>query len=441
MIKIIEGKKLMEEGLDKYLPRSKQQLDSIKESVIRIVDDVKENGDAALRKYCMKFDKVNLDHAGLKVTDAEVERAYELVDDKLIQAIKKAVANIEKFHKAQLRDFWSIETMPGVKTGQVLRPIESVGIYVPGGRAAYPSTVLMTAVPAKAAGVKKLIICSPPSRSTIKEEEYVGIHPSIIVAAHECGVHDLYKIGSAWAIAAMAYGTETVSSVLKIIGPGNKYVNAAKLLVKDIVSIDSPAGPSEVAIIADETANPEYIAYDLVSQVEHDPDNVGVLLSMSDTQIDQVIQNLEEIVEKSPRSDIIKESLDKYGLIIKSVDLNEMIDITNAIATEHLQILTKDPKAVLPSIKNAGAIFLGENSPVPLGDYCAGTNHVLPTGGSAERFSGLNTLEFMKIIDVLECSRNGLESLEKILTPLAEFEGLYGHRDAVKARLKNKKSK
>jgi histidinol dehydrogenase len=436
MLKIIEGRKFLENGADTYLPRSAIQLDSIKTDVKNYIEDVKTNGDLAIIKYTEKFDKILLKENEIKVTSDEIKNAYNFVSQDLVTALKGAIANIKKFHEAQLKNSWEIVTSKGVKVGQIYRPIESVGLYIPGGRAAYPSTVIMTAIPAQVAGVENIILCSPPNILDVNGKKYNGIVPSVLVAANECGIKNIYKAGSAWGIAAMAYGTKTIPKVQKIVGPGNKYVNAAKLIVKDFVSIDNPAGPSEIGIISDDDANPEYIAYDLISQVEHDPDNVGVLISSSQKIIEETLQHLEKITKTANRKEIILESLRKYGLAIKTKDLEESILVSNEFGPEHLEILTKDPKLVMTKIKNAGAIFLGENSPVPLGDYCAGSNHVLPTGGSSKRFSGLSTFEFIKVIDYIDCSKEGLANLEKILTPIAEFEGLPGHSDAVKIRLK-----
>lgn len=438
LLRIIEGSKFLEDGVDKYLPRSAIQLESVKEDVKSYIEDVKSNGDSAIVKYTEKFDKIILKENKIKVTPEEIKAAYKFVNQELVTALKNAIANVTKFHKAQIRESWEIETSDGVKVGQIYRPLDSVGLYIPGGRAAYPSTVMMTAIPALVAGVENIILCSPPNKLEINGEKYTGIVPSVLVAANECGVKNIYKAGSAWAIAAMAYGTKSIPKVQKIVGPGNKYVNAAKLIVKDIVSIDNPAGPSEIGIIADETANPEYVAYDLISQVEHDPDNVGVLITSSQTLIDNTLQQLEKVINIAPRKDIILKSLKNYGLAIKTKDLPESIRVSNEIGPEHLEIITKNPKLVMVKIKNAGAIFLGENSPVPLGDYCAGSNHVLPTGGSSKRYSGLSTMEFLKLIDYVDCSKKGLENLERILTPIAQFEGLPGHSDAVKIRLQLK---
>ncbi|MHA1729553.1 MAG: histidinol dehydrogenase [Promethearchaeota archaeon] len=436
LFKIVESNRFFKEGVDKFLPRSAKKFNELRDYISDIINNVKKNGDRALAEYSEKFEKVKLEDIGIRVSAENIKDAYELVDKELLKALKGAIKNIEKFHRAQIKEKWTIETIPGVKTGQIFRPIESVGIYIPNGKAVYVSTVLMSAIPAKIAGVKKIIICSPPGPYDFKGDKIIDVNPAIIVAANECGISEIYKIGSAWAIAAMTYGTESVPAMLKIVGPGNKYVNAAKMAVKDIVSIDTPAGPSDIAIITDEYSNTDYIAYDLLSQVEHDPDNVGVLISYSDSQIDETIKKIDKILKKAERRDIIKESLEKYGLIVKTENIEDSIRVANEIAPEHLQIMTKNPNKILSRIYNAGAVFLGENSPVPLGDYCAGTNHILPTEGNAKKFSGLNTLEFMKIMDTLECTNEGVKELEQILTPLAEFEGLFGHRDAVIRRLK-----
>ncbi|MBD3349850.1 MAG: histidinol dehydrogenase [Candidatus Lokiarchaeota archaeon] len=437
MLKIISGNTFLKEGVEKYLPRASYQMENLKKTVSGFVEEVKQYGDTAILEFTETFDKIELNIGDLKVKKNEIKEAYKLVDDNLVTALRKSIKNIKKFHKAQIRQDWEIETTKGVKAGQILRPLESVGIYIPGGRAIYPSTVLMTAIPAKVAGVSRLIICSPPNRYKIDNKDYIGIHPAILVAANECGVHDIFKVGSAWAIAAMAFGTDVIPQVTKIVGPGNKYVNAAKMMVKDYVLVDTPAGPSEIAIIADKTANPTYIAYDMFAQVEHAPDNVAVLITDSEELAEKTLEILGNKLDSMERKELIRENLEHSGLIVKTNNITEGINIANIIATEHLELLTRDNDEVLPLIKNAGAIFMGEYSPVPLGDYCAGTNHVLPTGGSAKFNSGLNTLDFMKIIDVLNCSKEGLKELEKILTPIAEFEGLTAHRDAVRVRFKD----
>ena len=313
MISVIDSKEILKQGINSFLKRDRENINDIKDYTKRMINDVKSQGDSALYDFSEKFEKIDLKNLGIKVTQETIDAAYNLVPEDLIQAIKSAIKNIKIFHKSQLREDWVVETTQGVKTGQILRPLDSVGIYIPGGRAAYVSSVIMTAIPAVTAGVEKIILCSPPGESVINGNLYIGINPAILVAACECGISEIYNIGGAWSIAAMAYGTETVPSVLKIVGPGNKYVNMAKKLVKDIVDIDNPAGPSEVLIIADISANPEFIAYDLISQVEHDPENIGILLCDSDEIIKKVIQFLSKIIPKAERRQIIQDSLENNG--------------------------------------------------------------------------------------------------------------------------------
>ncbi|MHA1819454.1 MAG: histidinol dehydrogenase [Promethearchaeota archaeon] len=455
-IRVLDYTDLDNEGFERYIPRMAVQIENIKENVLSIINNVKLRGDDAIIEYSQKFDGVDLDKTSLKVSEAEIEEAYNLVSPRFLKAMRIAIKNIRKFHKAQLRNNYNVKIINGVVAGQIFRPIESVGIYVPGGRAVYPSTVLMTALPAKVAKVERIILCSPPKRLApssphnegvsaekkgVNGEEApkvrIGIDPSILVAAHECGVDEIYKVGGAQAIAAMAYGTETIKPVLKIVGPGNKYVNAAKQLVSNDVSIDTPAGPSEVAIVPDLNADVSYIVADLFAQLEHGDDNIGVIFSYSDLQIQSIITQIEKEIESEPRKEIIKQNLEKNSMIVKTLNLDESIRLANKMAPEHLELLLEDYKNVLGKVKNAGAIFLGYNSPVPLGDYCAGTNHVLPTGGTAKRMSGLNTMDFIKTIDVLECNLEGLKVLRKTLEPMAEFEGLIAHKNAVLKRIKN----
>ena len=314
-----------------------------------------------------------------------------------------------------------------------MRPLERVGLYIPGGKAVYPGTVLMTAVPAKVAGVKELIICFPPQLDG-------KVASAILVAARLCGVDHVYRCGGAQAIAGMAYGTETITKVQKIVGPGNKWVAAAKQLVATECAIDNPAGPSEVLVVVDETTNSEWAAYDLLAQAEHGPDNVAILLSDNATKTEEIISKLWELINSSDRNEILTQNLIEKGLIIELYSddpdfrQQERLRMINLVAAEHLHVEIQNSPALLPLIKNAGAIFLGPFSPVPLGDYCAGTNHVLPTSGYARFYSGLSTFDFVKVMDVLDCTPTGLMNLEAILTPIANFEGLGGHRDTVKAR-------
>ncbi len=429
-LRIINSDKISEETISNFIPRTLLQLDEIKEDVLKIVTEVKLTGDTAIIKFSKKFDNVDLDKKEIKVSENEISEAYDKIDVTLLNALRSAKKNLIKFHKAQLREDWTIEIQKGVNAGQIYRPIDSVGIYIPGGRAIYPSTVLMAATPAYVAGVRDIILCSPPQQDK-------KIAPEIIVAAREFGIEKMFKVGGAQAIAAMAYGTDTVPKVQKIVGPGNKWVNAAKQLLSNDVAIDNPAGPSEILIIADESANFRYVILDFISQIEHDPDNVGIIISTSLELIETIKKNIDAIIQKSDRKEIIEQAI-KNSLIIKANDLNDCIRISNIIASEHLEILTKDPKQVIKEINNAGAIFLGPYSPVPLGDYSAGTNHILPTGGNASKYSGLNVFDFLKIIDVLECTEEGLQNLSKSTMKIAEFEGLFAHKKAIEERIKDK---
>lgn len=429
-LRIINSDKISEESISNFIPRTTTQLDEIKEDVLNIINEVKLTGDKAIIRFSKKYDNVELDKSEIRVSEDEITDGYEKIDKKLLDALRYAKKNLIKFHEAQIRKDWAIEITKGVKAGQVYRPLESVGLYIPGGRAIYPSTVLMAATPAYIAGVKEIILCSPPQSDK-------RIAPEILVAAKEFEISKIYKVGGAQAIAAMAYGTQIIPKVQKVIGPGNKWVNAAKQILSNVVAIDTPAGPSEILIIADEFAKFRYVIMDFISQIEHDPDNVGIIVTNSPELIEQFKNNLENFIQNSERKEIIEAAL-KNSLIIKANNLDDCIRVGNIIAAEHVEILTKNPKEVLEKINNAGAIFLGPNSPVPLGDYSAGTNHILPTGGKAKNYSGLNVFDFLKIIDVLECTKEGLQNLSKSTMKIAEFEGLYAHKKSIEERLKDK---
>ena len=429
-LRIINSDKISEESISDFIPRTTTQLDEIKEDVLNIINEVKLTGDKAIIKFSKKYDNVELDKSEIRVSEDEITDAYEKIEKKLLDALRYAKKNLIKFHKAQIRKDWAIEITKGVKAGQVYRPLESVGLYIPGGRAIYPSTVLMAATPAYIAGVKEIILCSPPQSDK-------RIAPEILVAAKEFEISKIYKVGGAQAIAAMAYGTQIIPKVQKVIGPGNKWVNAAKQILSNVVAIDTPAGPSEILIIADEIANFIFVIVDFISQIEHDPDNIGIIVTNSPELVEQVRVTLEGFIQNSERKEIIEAAL-KNSLIIKANNLDDCIRVSNIIAAEHVEILTKNPKKVLEKIYNAGAIFLGPNSPVPLGDYSAGTNHILPTGGNASKYSGLNIFDFLKIIDVLECTKEGLQNLSKSTMKIAEFEGLYAHKKSIEERLKDK---
>ncbi len=430
-LRLIYSNDINQKTIEEVIPRNITQIKEIESDVRKIIDDVKNNGDTAIIKYTKEFDKIQLEKKDIKVNKAEIQDSYESIDDKLLSALKFAKENLIKFHKAQLKDEWYIDIANGVKAGQIYRPIESIGIYIPGGKAIYPSTVLMAATPAYVAGVEKVIVCSPPQKNG-------KIAPEVLVAANEFNIKDIYKVGGVQAIAAMAYGTDTIPAVQKVVGPGNKWVNAAKQILSNIIAIDNPAGPSDILIIADDSIDYNYVILDFISQIEHDPDNIGIIITISDSLIDNIKNNLDSYIEKSERKEIIKSAL-KNSLLIKATNIEECIRISNLIAPEHLEILIKNPKEILSKIINAGAIFLGPYSPVPLGDYSAGTNHILPTGGYAKTYSGLNTYDFLKMIDVLECTQQGLINLGDSAMIIAEFEKLNAHRDAIKYRLKKKK--
>jgi histidinol dehydrogenase len=430
-LKIINSNQISEETISLYIPRIISQLDSVKDSVINIISEVKEYGDRAIIKFTKEFDNVELSEENIRVSKEEISDAYKKVDPILLKAIKHAKKNLITFHSAQKREDWSIEIEEGVTVGQIYRPISSVGIYIPGGRAVYPSTVLMIAAPASIAGIEDIIMCSPP-------QDDKKIAPEILVAANEFGIKNIFKVGGAQAIAAMAYGTETIPQVLKIVGPGSIWVNVAKQLLSNFIAIDAPAGPSEILIIADDSADMNYVIADFISQIEHDPDNLGIIVSNSHSLINQIKTSIDKYVLKSKRKSIIEKALKNNSLIIQADNIEDCIRISNLIAPEHLEILTENPDELLDKIINAGAIFLGPFSPVPLGDYCAGTNHILPTGGSAKRYSGLNIYDFLKTMDVLKCEKEGLKKLSETAIKLAEFEGLYAHKRSIEERLKDK---
>jgi len=425
-MRFISSKELKEEGLNKLLGRGKADLSSIVSTVRTIIDDVKEEGDKALLRYTEKFDKVRLTQAKLRVSENEIKEAYTKLDKKQITALQKAADNIASFHKKQLRAKWTMQNAEGVTLGQVTRPLASVGAYVPGGKASYPSSVLMCAVPARVAGVEKIVVCSPPGKDG-------DVDSALLVAADIAGVSEFYRVGGAQAIAAMAYGTGTIQKVDKIVGPGNVYVTAAKLEVNRDVAIDVPAGPSEVLVIADETANASYIAADLLAQAEHDPQAWAILLTPSETLASAVNDEVNRQMKSLSRIDIIKFSLQK-GLIVTVRDIEEATELANMIAPEHLEIQTVAPDEVFSNIRNAGAVFLGGYSPVSFGDYSSGLNHVLPTAGYAKIYSGLSSLDFVKTMNFMQCSKEGYRNLKETAVTIAEMEGFDAHAKAVSIR-------
>ncbi|MBC2582837.1 histidinol dehydrogenase [Clostridium sp. DJ247] len=430
IINIIYGN--TEQG-KKYLESLKDREESVQQDVINKVEDIlnsiKANGDLALVEYTNKFDSVYINKNNLIVTKEEIEAAYKLVDKEFIDAINLAAENIKYFHEKQNRNSWMVNKESGIMLGQNIRALENVGIYVPGGTASYPSSVLMNAIPAKVAGVKNIVMVTPPSKDGT-------INPNILVAADVAGVNTIYKVGGAQAVGALAFGTETVSKVDKIVGPGNIYVAMAKKSVYGYVDIDMIAGPSEILVIADEQANPKYIAADLMSQAEHDRLASSVLVTTSAKLAEEVRSQLLEQVETLSRKDIILESLKNYGVIIVVNSIEEAIEMSNSIAPEHLELCVRDPFLMLGEIKNAGSIFLGDYAPEPLGDYIAGPNHVLPTSGTARFFSPLSVDDFIKKSSFIYYSKEALFNVGDQIIKLADTEGLTAHANSIAVRIK-----
>jgi histidinol dehydrogenase len=430
-MRIVKAQDFKEEMLSQVLDRGKSDVSSVESSVRTIVNDVREQGDKAILQYTEKFDKVRLTAAKLRVDKKEIKEAYKKLEKSQITALRKAADNIASFHKKQLRAKWTMEIAEGVTLGQVTRPLASVGVYVPGGKAAYPSSVLMSGIPARVAGVEKIVVCSPPGKGG-------DVNASLLVAADIAGVSEFYRVGGAQAIAAMAYGTETVPKVDKIVGPGNVFVTAAKLEVSRDVAIDVPAGPSEVLVIADETGNASFIASDLLAQAEHDPQAWAILLTSSEALASAVKKEVYRQMKNLSRTEIINSSIQERGLIVTVRNIEEAIDYSNLIAPEHLQIQTKKPTEVLSKIRNAGAVFLGRYSPVAFGDYSSGLNHVLPTAGYAKIYSGLSSLDFVKTMNFIQCSKEGCRNLKETTVTIAEMEGFDAHAKSVTIREEEK---
>ena len=397
--------------------------------VKEIIKNVHDNGDAALFDYTKKFDKADINAGNIKITDAEIEEAYGQVDGDLIEVIRKAIKNISDFHELQKRNSWINTYDNGSVLGQRVTPIESAGVYVPGGKAAYPSTVLMNVLPAKVAGVSRIIMTTPCNAEG-------KVYPTTLVAAKEAGVQDIYKVGGAQAIAALAYGTESIPKVDKIVGPGNIFVAIAKRLVYGHVSIDSIAGPSEILVLADETATAEYVAADLLSQAEHDELASATLVTTSEKLANEVSEWVDKFTAELSRKDIIQKSLDNFGNIFVADSMADAIDATNEIAPEHLEILTANPWETMTQVKNAGAIFLGEYSSEPLGDYFAGPNHVLPTNGTARFFSPLGVDDFIKKSSIICYSEEALRAVHTDIEAFAKAEGLTAHANSIAVRFK-----
>jgi histidinol dehydrogenase len=420
---------LSPERLQSIVKRSAVDISAVLEDIKKIVQDVRQYGDRISMEYHRQF-KAEISTADLLAGPEEIAAAFESLDPNLMAALKLAAGNIEKFHRAQLdREMWAIEVQPGILAGRVSRSLDRVGCYIPGGLAKYPSTVLMTIIPARVAGVPEIIACTPPDQG-------MTVNATTLAAAHLAGAQKIYKIGGPWAVASMAYGTETVPKVDKIVGPGNKYVTAAKLLVFGEVDIDSPAGPSEALILADETAEPRMVAIDFLSQVEHDPDAAAVLVTTWEPLAHRVIDFIKKEISSLPRQEILVSAINNHSAVLLAQDFSEAVDFVNLYAPEHLQIITKEPFAVLPRIRHAGSIFLGPYSPIPVGDYASGTNHVLPTGQTARMFSGLSVDDFLKKPTFQHLTKEGLRSLKDAVILLAESEGLPLHARAVAERFR-----
>ena len=433
LLKPIRLKDLSKDEIVCLLQRSRIDISQVEKRVKEIIERVKKYGDDEIVRFYREFyGREVLTKETISVSEEEFEKAYEKVSRELIEALEHAKNNIKVFHKRQLPpNLWSIEVERGVYAGQVWKPLDSIGVYIPSGRAIYPSTVLMTIVPAKVAGVPRIIACTPP-------REDGSIHPAILVALDVVGVRRVYRVGGAHAIAALAYGTETIPRVEKVIGPGGIWVTAAKRLLQGVVDIDFIAGPSEILIIADESANPQYVALDLIAQAEHDPAAAAILVATSEKLANKVAEILSKYVQVSLRKSIIEESLKKYGAIIVVDSLDEAFEFANKYAPEHIEIQVKDISLVevLNKIRNAGSIFIGPYTPVALGDYIIGTNHVLPTTMIAKRRGGLSVYDYIKFIDFQYVTREGYRKLYRHAMILAEVEGLIEHKNSIKVRLR-----
>jgi histidinol dehydrogenase len=409
----------------------RQQVDQkatadLEASVKNIVNQVRADGDKALLEFALRFDKAQLTPDTLQASTEEIQEAYKAVSKEQVAAIEFMKQRVSVFQKQLVSQTTVKAFNEGIMVQTVLRPIESVGCYVPGGQAAYPSTVVMTAVPAKIAGVPRIVVCSP-------SDAQGKVNPLVLVAADICGVNEVYKVGGAQAIAALAYGTDTIKPVRKIMGPGSKYVTMAKVIVSQDVAIDMPAGPSEVLILADQTADARFVAYDMISQAEHGTDSVAALITTSDKLATEVQIQLGKLATQAPRAEKIADSLNKYGFIVTCKDIEEAVALTNEFASEHLEVITKDPQSLADKLV-AGLILLGPYSPVPLSDYASGTNHVLPTGGFAKSFSGLSAIDYMRRVSIAECSREGLEKVRAQVKVLTDTENLPNHSKAIAAR-------
>ena len=413
--------------LEDLLKRSPNNYGQYEQGVQEILAHVKEEKDQAVFAYTKKFDQADITADNIKVTEEEIEEAYKEVDPKLVEIIRKALLNIRTYHEKQRQYSWFDSNPDGTILGQKVTPLHRVGVYVPGGKAVYPSSVLMNIVPAKVAGVDEIVMVTPPGKDG-------KVTPNTLVAAHEAGADVIYKVGGAQAIAALAYGTESIPKVDKIVGPGNIYVALAKKAVYGYVSIDAIAGPSEILVIADETANPRFVAADLLSQAEHDELASAILVTTSEELARKVSDEVDGFLKELSRSEIIRKSLDNYGYILIADTMDDVIDIANEIASEHLEIQTKNPYDVMTKVRNAGAIFIGEYASEPLGDYFAGPNHVLPTNGTAKFFSPLSVDDFIKKSSIIGYSEEALRDIHKDIEAFAEAEQLTAHANSIKVR-------
>lgn len=428
IIKVEKLSDLTPERRAAIMSRSMEEIGDIYESVRAICQDIRRRGDEVTLSHYRKL-KEDITLADLKVTEAETAGAYAVVGEEVVEHLRFAAGNIEKFHRAQMeREMWAVEIAPGILAGRISRPMDSAGCYIPGRQASYPSSVLMTILPAKVAGVEHIVACTPPDDGMVA-------NPTSLVAADIAGCKEVFKIGGPWAVASMAYGTGAVPRVNKIVGPGNKYVTAAKMAVFGTVAIDSPAGPSEILILADDTANPAWLAMDFFSQVEHDQDAAAVLVTPCPDLASAVVGEINERFATIARREILAPALENNSAVILTDTMEEALAFANDYATEHLEVVTRDPMLVLPRIKHAGSIFLGPYAPVPVGDYASGTNHVLPTGGCAKMFSGLSTDDFIKKPTFQLLSKEGLEHVAKAVLRLSEAEGLPLHGETVRMRL------
>lgn len=430
MRKVTLTKETTKDILENLLKRSPNNYGKFESAVADILARVKEQGDEALFAYTKEFDKVDVTKETIRVTEEEIKEAYTKVDPALIEVIRKALVNIRSFHEKQRQNSWFTSETNGTMLGQKITPLNRVGVYVPGGKAVYPSSVLMNIVPAKVAGVSQIVMTTPPGKDG-------KVNPSTLVAANEAGADEIYKVGGAQAIGALAYGTESIPKVDKIVGPGNIFVALAKKAVYGYVSIDSIAGPSEILVLADETANPRYVAADLLSQAEHDELASAILITTSKELAEKVDEEVKGFVEVLSRNEIISKSLENFGYILIAENMDDAIDAANEIASEHMEIVTANPFEVMMKVKNAGAIFIGEYSSEPLGDYFAGPNHVLPTNGTAKFFSPLSVDDFVKKSSIVYYSRQALKDIHKDIIQFATSEQLTAHANSIAVRFED----